>query len=87
MSAITLIKSDKFWSFESGFDFCKQAAVFYSHSLHSFNNYLLSTYCIPGLAPNPGDAAVNKINIIPALTAFSVYLRKMRSTIYDSSTS
>lgn len=79
MSAVTFIKGDKFWSFEDGFEFCKQAAVFYSQSIHSFNNYLLSTYCVLGLDPNPGDAAVNKINIIPALAGLSVYLCEMRS--------
>ena len=38
--------------------------------LHSFNNCLLTAYCVAGLGPDPGDTIVNKTDKIPALTGF-----------------
>lgn len=52
--------------------FYKEATVFYTQSIHSFNNDLLSAYCVLGLGPDSGDTAVYKTDEIPVLMEPSV---------------
>lgn len=65
------MKGDTFWSFEHGFEFCKQAAVFYSQCIHSFANDLLSAYC-SGAGAKRWGGSNDETDETPALMALAV---------------